>query len=466
MMAVRFVRDPDAYLARSAGHSPSRSTNVPLLLGSRLHVDLATESGGWIAARTMPDRNGAQRHGFVRTAHIDPRQQLKVFYLDVGQGDATLIEAEGRVVIIDGGPNRGFYDVLKARLADARRAAADIGHTEPPHMHIDAIIITHFDKDHYYGLRRLFEDAEFRVGTLYHNGLPRYGSPAGKDLDIGDVVHHRNGTRSISTDLNDSGSAQDMIDAGELQTPSGGDSLFSRFMQAVRSAEQAGRVGRVKKLYRRVTGGTAPVLRDLGPDLVFEVIAPLTTRPSGAVHLPVFPDPHDLTAANPNPGASESHTVNGNSVVLRLVYGHYRFLFGGDLNQPAQAYLRARYGDLNPLSADVNKACHHGSSDFDLQFLKDVAPSATVFSSGDNGSYDHPLPDAMGAAARHSTGEFPLVFSTELARDNKTSGEIMLGHINARCNGTDLVMAQKKEKAGTRNPWHTFRTPYDGPFGH
>ena len=95
-----------------------------------------------------------------------------------------------------------------------------------------------------------------------------------------------------------------------------------------------------------------------------------------------------------------------------------------------------------------------------------MKPSATVFSSGDNGSYDHPLPDAIGAAAKHSDGEFPLVFSTELARDNLSSGKIKFGHINARSNGSVVIMAQKKESPGkSKKLWHTFGVPYAGPFG-
>ena len=98
--------------------------------------------------------------------------------------------------------------------------------------------------------------------------------------------------------------------------------------------------------------------------------------------------------------------------------------------------------------------------------MKEVSPSATVFSSGDDGNYDHPLPDAIGAAARHSEGEFPLVFSTELARDHSSTGKIKLGHINARSNGDTIVMAQKKESPGrSKQEWHPFAVPYGGPFG-
>lgn len=192
----------------------------------------------------------------------------------------------------------------------------------------------------------------------------------------------------------------------------------------------------------------------------------MTTRPAGAVRLPCFPDPHDVTPNNQNPSPSKSHTINGNSIVLRLEYKNVGFLFDGDLNQPAQRLLRTRYQGMGVFQSVVNKACHHGSSDFDLEYLKGVSPCVTVFSSGDDGSYDHPMPDAIGAAAKHSMGDFPLVFSTELARDNLSSGKIKFGHINARSNGNTIVMAQKKESPGrSKKLWHTFDVPFAGPFG-
>jgi len=70
----------------------------------------------------------------------------------------------------------------------------------------------------------------------------------------------------------------------------------------------------------------------------------------------------------------------------------------------------------------------------------------------------------LGSAARHSQGDFPLIFSTELARE--TGSKIHYGHINARSNGDVIVMAQKKESPSIKKTWHSFPLPYTGPFGH
>jgi beta-lactamase superfamily II metal-dependent hydrolase len=460
---IRYVKDTDVFLVQNKGDKSKSPGSHELLLGARLHIQPNSLNEGWVIANKVPNKEGNVRTGFVEIKHLSANQLLKIFYVDVGQGDATLIEAEGAIILIDGGPNKGFYDELIKRLKTLQAADNDVGLQHKTQLHINAIIITHFDKDHFYGLIRILKDDRFSIGKIYHNGLPRYGEAAGKHLDLGVIVKHNDGTRSISTDFTDIQSARNLLDSGDLKTKKGNDNLFAQFLTAVLLAFENGRLESVARLYRRDTAVNAKIIPDIGPDLSLEILAPVTTHPTGLIRLPVFPDP--LTVTNPNPSPSTSHTVNGNSIVLRLVFGDNTFLFGGDLNQPAQKYLAERYGTLAPaFRAEVNKACHHGSSDFDVAYLKTVAPHATVFSSGDNGSYDHPLPDAIGAAAKHSQGDFPLVFSTELARETSSSG-VKLGHINARSNGQKIVMAQKKEKTTTRTEWHAFEVPFPGPFG-
>lgn len=463
MADIFYVKEPNTHLFRRAGQSIPVSGSKQLLLGGRLHVDMATEDAGWVEASTVPDEDSEFNTGFVELSRLSERQQLKVFYTDVGQGDATLVEAEGAIIIIDGGPNRGFRDKLNERLASLRRADKAIGLEPRETLHINAIIISHFDLDHYSGLTKVLKNPDFTFGTIYHNGLPRYGKDADKDLNLGTLSGLADDSNAISTDLRGLASAQDLIDDDLLLTKTGRLNKFGKFLDAAIEASNNDRLDGFELLVKRRANGAAKILPDTGDDLEFEVLAPLTTSPTGAIKLQAFPDPHKVTDTNPHPTPSESHTINGNSIVLRLTYGDTTFLFGGDLNQPAQKYLADKYDGLEGFAADVNKACHHGSSDFDIDYVKAVNPLATVFSSGDNGSYDHPLPDAMGAAAKHSRGDFPLIFSTELARETG-SGGIKFGHINARSNGKTVVMAQKKEKPSSKQTWYSFPLPFRGPF--
>jgi competence protein ComEC len=65
---------------------------------------------------------------------------MRVRALDVGQGDAFLVEFEGRTVLIDGGP-------------DPARLLAQLGASLPPWTrHIDVIALTHAHADHSDGL--------------------------------------------------------------------------------------------------------------------------------------------------------------------------------------------------------------------------------------------------------------------------------------------------------------------------
>lgn len=466
MPDVAYVAEANSWLVRRAGGRPAGSGSRQLLLGQRLHVDPQSEAAGWIAAETVVNDKGEIHRGFIERARLSAEQMLKVFFYDVGQGDAALIEAEQVLILVDGGPNRMVADQLERRLRALRRADQAVGRPPRAQLHLNAVVVSHFDKDHYVGLTRLLRNPDYSFGTLYHNGLPRYGDGAERDLDLGRLSESPHGGRAITADLRDLDSARQMLDDGVLLTARGNLNQFGRFLQAASDAADEGRLDGLQFLARRDPAGPPVILPDTGP-LQLEVLGPVTTRPNGPIRLQAFPDPHDISASNRHPAPSASHTINGNSVVLKLSFGDTSFLLGGDLNQPAQKYLGARFGDLGIFEADVNKACHHGSSDFDLDFVSAVRPLATVFSSGDSGNYDHPMPDAMGTAARYSRGTYPLIFSTELARETGAgrNPKILYGHINARSNGREVVMAQRRESLSSKKKWHSFPLPFHGPFG-
>jgi hypothetical protein len=134
---------------------------------------------------------------------------------------------------------------------------------------------------------------------------------------------------------------------------------------------------------------------------------------------------------------TDGETINGHSVILRLCYGNVVIMLGGDLNVPSEKYLLSHYTGLDPdpvtpddeeklisvarriFESDIAKACHHGSADLCERYLQAVNSVATVISSGDNESYSHPRPDALGAIGKYGRGIRPLIFSTELARSAK-----------------------------------------------
>ena len=59
------------------------------------------------------------------------------------------------------------------RLQALRRADQAAGLPARQRMRINAIVVTHFDLDHYYGLIPVLHDLHFEIGRLYHNGQGR-----------------------------------------------------------------------------------------------------------------------------------------------------------------------------------------------------------------------------------------------------------------------------------------------------
>lgn len=124
-------------------------------------VDVAPAAGRW--RRAPPNRRVAVvcaigvvlSLGLARlTAVPAPPDRLTVSFLDVGQGDATLIQAPGGVaVLFDGGPPEGGVTRL-LRRAGVRSLAL--------------VVATHQSRDHHAGLQAVADS--YRIGTLLQNG--------------------------------------------------------------------------------------------------------------------------------------------------------------------------------------------------------------------------------------------------------------------------------------------------------
>lgn len=90
-------------------------------------------------------------------------QGMEVFpvsFLDVGQGDASLIELENDVqVLIDGGPPNG-------------RLTAALGEILPPYDRtVELVVLTHPELDHYGGLIELLD--RYEVGAFIDTGVTK-----------------------------------------------------------------------------------------------------------------------------------------------------------------------------------------------------------------------------------------------------------------------------------------------------
>lgn len=94
--------------------------------------------------------------------------EFRVWFFDVGQGDATFIETkDGKQILIDGGPDDSVLQKLSSVMW-------------PWDHSLDAIVITHPDADHITGLISVLE--RYDVTTIYETGV-RGGTPMIQALD-------------------------------------------------------------------------------------------------------------------------------------------------------------------------------------------------------------------------------------------------------------------------------------------
>jgi competence protein ComEC len=113
-------------------------------------------------------------------------QTLRIYQIDVDQGDATLfVSPAGHALLIDSGKN-GHGPRLKA-VMDAAGVAA-----------IDYFVCTHYHEDHCGGIDDLIDDLGVTVGEAYDRGDKEYlgsttlGSGAYSDYEaaVGNRAHH------------------------------------------------------------------------------------------------------------------------------------------------------------------------------------------------------------------------------------------------------------------------------------
>jgi len=93
--------------------------------------------------------------------------ELRVVFLDIGQGDAILIQTPQQNILVDGGPDKSIVRKLDQYIPITKR-------------HIDLIILTHPDRDHLTGLVEVLR--RWSVGAVAESGLRSY-SPAYVEFD-------------------------------------------------------------------------------------------------------------------------------------------------------------------------------------------------------------------------------------------------------------------------------------------
>lgn len=413
-------------------------------------VEVISTSG----ARSKIRARHRTKEVFVDKDALKGKPLLEFYFIDVGQGDGTLIVTpERKHILIDGGYPRAKQNTGKS--------AADFVDWKFFHdyrrdtIELDAMICSHNDEDHYGGLADLLDSAQddeldcsdVRVEKFFHAGLSWWKTPTKKRF-LGDT--RKLGSKSYYIDLLTS-----RTKAVSSLSSNANPRLQGMWARFIRKVTQTKKKSGGNTPFQRLSREEGSLSHLDGPDLSFNVLGPVETATSAG------PGLQKLASAS-------GQNTNGHSVLLRIDYDNVRVLLTGDLNKNSQRLLLEAYdGDETEFRADVAKACHHGSDDVSFEFLAAIKPAVTVISSGDAEGHDHPRPSIVGASGitgyltiKDDEIQTPLVYSTELARSVSLGDPFKLvvpetGGTKRDIEGSELVSSRvhySEQKPGALGP--------------
>jgi beta-lactamase superfamily II metal-dependent hydrolase len=344
---------------------------------------------------------------------------LHFMMVDVQQGDGmVMITPEGKKLFFDGGDNKLFARFVANRFR---------GSSKDDPLEVDAMIISHGDADHFQGLSQIVKSEKNSTARkrlfihpkrVYHNGLVKgpsrkNGKKVADEKMFGSTVKLRQDGLAVVSLIEDISK----VPESRLNRP------FKQWQKSLRHWAKRGPI-----TYKRLAQGNKREFSFLKSEgITVDVLAPVektvTFRGRKKKALEFFrtpPKDANISVAGFEPADkpfSASHTINGQSVTLRINYGNVRFFLGGDLNQESMAALNKKF-KKSELQSEILKVPHHGSADFDFSLLKKISPIISLISSGDESSrkeHIHPRATLLGALGRIARNAVSLVFSTELA---------------------------------------------------
>jgi competence protein ComEC len=303
-----------------------------------------------------------------------PAGALRVTFLDVGQGDAALLELpDDSVWLIDAGGNASARDLAQAaapgRAID--RVLATYGHA-----HIDLALLSHPHPDHYLGLAGL----EAPITELWSAEEP---APDARSDDTG-------GTMRGDTGGTMRGDASAVM-RGDANGVMRGDAPAARVTDEPRTPRDE-----EKRASRRASplpsfAAVAAALVARGTRIVHPPLG--LARSAAGVELRVWAPRYQPTAETPPRCAADPvRTVNDNSLVVTVRYHGRTLLFAGDVEAEGEAELVS----AGLSGVDVVKVPHHGSPTSSTPpFVAATHPRLAVISCGPANHFGFPAPAVL-----------------------------------------------------------------------
>ncbi|MCV0367251.1 MAG: MBL fold metallo-hydrolase [Nitrosopumilus sp.] len=366
----------EKYYKQNKSSLPAKRTVVARLLFGEWVKPLSDKNGVPLTAEGqsyVAFRGGV---GWIPTDSIGTERTLEIYFLDVGQGDAILIQTpQDNRYLIDGGPTHDegelAHEFLKWKF-----------NLEGNQIDFDAVIMSHADRDHAMGLVPIVGDQKIKIKKFYHNGISRF---RGKPSDGKIMGKNPRRLVEIFDDIT-------KLDFSKIS----GD--YQKLFTALTKAKKKNRDIKIEHLDH------TSVIKKLPNDpLEIEILGPINISQNDRV---------EYLASG-----TADKMRNGNSVSLMAKYGKCKILLCGDMNTKYEKEFIKFHKDY-PLESHVFKANHHGSQDVTTEFLERVRPWISIVSSGDVPDHAHPRAELLGILGKYSSQDIkrPIIFATEILR--------------------------------------------------
>ena len=315
------------------------NTSIEIELKQFIEAEDGSITPRLVKGHIVPRKSSGVKIGEVLVPKSE-NKVLRVNFVDVQQGDGSVIESpSGQIILVDGGDNQLFARYLAGRFTDTT-----LNEPKP----IECILVSHGDADHFVGLPEILKSETnknprkrlfMQPNRIYHNGIVKRPSKRnGKSLPEKELLGP---TKKVGDDLFLVGLVDNLLAVpdAEMNVP------FKTWKKTLAKYHK-----RTPLEFKRLQFGDDDAFDFLADEGIrIEVLGPLTIDISGKPALKFLGEPpkgprvdHESMeiAELEAKGLSASHTINGHSIIFRLVYGNVSYLFAGDLNDEAVCWQR------------------------------------------------------------------------------------------------------------------------------
>lgn len=256
---------------------------------------------------------------------------IKINCMEASNGDAILISADGKNILIDG----GYKSTYENSIVEELKTIAEKGE------YLDLVILTHFDADHVVGLTALLKDETYSslVKEVWFNKFSEL------DKHLYDASFESSHTQGINF--------EDAVTSLRQRNPK----LIVR--SHVDSKILSQNISLSKELALTVMSPTPLTLQSLAENYKDELNKTQNFNSSGGIDDTFF----EFSELWDNPDSPDTSVTNGSSIAVMLTYKSGQYLFLGDahINVISDALRAKGRTKNNKENISFIKLSHHGS---------------------------------------------------------------------------------------------------------